>query len=33
MSINIAYDSSVFIERSIKSVFRTVAEPFCWLRW
>ncbi|MGZ8274602.1 MAG: efflux RND transporter permease subunit, partial [Burkholderiaceae bacterium] len=26
MSINISYDSSVFIERSIKSVFTTVAE-------
>src|SRR4029450_4045907 len=26
MSINIAYNSSVFIERSINSVFRTVAE-------
>ncbi len=26
MSINVAYDSSVFIERSIKSVFTTVAE-------
>jgi len=26
MSINIAYDSSVFIERSISSVFRTVGE-------
>ncbi len=26
MSVNISYDSSVFIDRSIKSVFRTVAE-------
>ena len=26
MSISISYDSSVFIDRSIKSVFRTVAE-------
>jgi multidrug efflux pump len=26
MSINVAYDSSVFIERSIKSVFTTVEE-------
>ena len=33
MSINIAYDSSVFIERSIKSVLERSPRPFCWLPW
>jgi multidrug efflux pump len=28
-----ANDNSVFIDRSIKSVYTTVAKPWCWWRW
>jgi len=33
MKITVAYDASVFIDRSIDSVFKTVAEAWCWWCW
>jgi membrane fusion protein (multidrug efflux system) len=33
MKLIIAYDTSVFIDRSIKSVFETIARRCCWSCW
>jgi multidrug efflux pump len=33
MSIDIANDNSVFIDRSVKNVYAPLPRPSCWWRW